>query len=82
MRIAFNITLAISALFLPWWLCMPLMLAAGFVVPRFYEVVIYGMLMDSLYATPSGFHGFPFVCTAFAVLALMIATAIRSRVSW
>ncbi|MFA6158151.1 MAG: hypothetical protein WC763_00785 [Candidatus Paceibacterota bacterium] len=82
MRIAFNITLIISALFFPWWLCVPLMLAACFLVPHFYEVAIYGMLIDSLYATPSGFHGFPFVWSAFAVLAFVTATAIRSRVSW
>jgi hypothetical protein len=82
MRIIFNIALAVSILFFPWWVVAPLAVAACAFVPRMYEVVIYGIAFDALYSTPFGLHGFAFVGSAFAALAFGIVSFLRSRVSW
>jgi cell shape-determining protein MreD len=82
MRISFNIALVISILFFPWWVFAPLMIAGCFLVPRFYEVFIYGVAFDALYASPFGLHGFSFVWSLSSALSLALASFLRSRLSW
>lgn len=82
MRIALNISIAVSILFFPWWVAAVLMVASCFIVSRFYEVVLYGIAIDALYASSFGFHGFPFFWSAFAALVLVTASFLRSRLSW
>jgi hypothetical protein len=81
MRIIFNIALAISILFFPWWLVAPLMIAACSFVPRMYEVVLYGIAFDALYSTALGIHGFAFVGSAFSAVLLGTVSFLRGRLS-
>jgi hypothetical protein len=81
MRIIFNIALVISILFFPWWVIASLMIAACSLVPRMYEVVLYGIAFDALYSTAFGFHGFAFMGSAFSALTLGIVSFLRSRLS-
>jgi len=82
MRIFFNILLVVSALFFPWWATGVFMIAACSFVPRFYEVVIYGIAIDALYSSSYGFHGFSWVWSAYASAVLLAAHFLRSRLSW
>ena len=82
MRIVFNIALVISILWLPWYISAILLVAACFSVRGFYEAVAHGILADALYAAPAGFHGFPYLATAFALLVLLLSLALRDRLSW
>lgn len=82
MRIIFNIALAISVLFSPWWIAAPLAVIACASVPRMYEVVLYGIAFDALYGTRLGFHGFAFVGSAFSALMFGVVSFLRGRISW
>jgi cell shape-determining protein MreD len=81
MRILFNIALAISILFFPWWVVAPLMITACAFVPRMYEAVLYGIAFDALYATSFGIHGFAFFGSAFSAMTLAATFFLRSRLS-
>lgn len=82
MRILFHIALIVSVLFFPWWATAVIMLAACFLVSRFYEVVIYAIAFDALYATPQGFHGFQYAWIVYATVIIFVASFLRSRLSW
>ncbi len=82
MRLLFNIILVVSILFMPWWVTAAVILASCALVPRFYEAMVYGIVIDALYATPAGFHGFAYVWTAFSVAVFLVAGFLRSRLSW
>jgi hypothetical protein len=82
MRLAFNIALIFSIFCLPWWVGALVLVAGCFTVRNFYEAVGYGILADALYSTPLGFHGFQYMCTAFALASLLLALSLRSRLAW
>ncbi len=82
MRILFHIALVASILFLPWWVTAIVMLVACFLVSRFYEVIVYAVVFDALYAPPDGFNGLQYVWVAYASVSLLVASFLRSRLSW
>lgn len=82
MRIAFNIAIIASILFAPWWLTALIVLAAVAMIGRFYEAIAYGILVDALYGTPVGYHGFSYAATLYAVVIFIVANAVRKRVVW
>ncbi len=82
MRIAFNIALAVSLLYLPWWAGAVIVVSACFLVEGFYEAVAYGILADALYATDAGFHGTRYAATIFAAIVFIFASIIRKRLAW
>lgn len=82
MRIYFHSALVIASLFLPWWVFAPIMVFACFSIAGFYEVVLYGIAIDVLYASSHGFHGFAFFWSAFSIAILALAAFLRSRLSW
>lgn len=69
-------------LFFPWWLTALIVLAAVSVVGKFYEALAYGIVMDAVYGTALGFHGFSYAATLYAVAIFIVANAIRKRVVW
>lgn len=81
-RLAFNIALILSLLYLPWWAGAVIALSACFMIGRFYEVVIYGILADTLYGSRFGWHGFSYVATLYAVVIFAAASVIRKRLAW
>jgi hypothetical protein len=81
-RIAFNIGLIISLLYLPWWIGALIALAGAFLVEGFYEVVVYGILFDVLYGTVTGFHGVEYTGTFFTIVVFILALVIRGRLAW
>lgn len=82
MRLIAHLTLIVSILFMPWWVTAFFIIAACAAVPRFYEVILYGIAIDALYASSAGFHGFAYVWTLVSVLAFLAAGFLRSRLSW
>jgi hypothetical protein len=82
MRIAFNIGLVVSLLYLPWWVGALLAIYACFKVDKFYEVVIYGIFADALYGNRFGFYGIPYAATLYTVILLSISVTVRKRLSW
>lgn len=82
MRIAFHIALIFSLLYLPWWAGALVLVCACFLLERFYEAVIYGILSDALYGTGFGFHGFEYMATAFSAALILLASLTRNRFVW
>lgn len=82
MRIAFHIALIISILFCPWWTGAIIMIAACFLLDRFYEGILYGIIVDALYGTSFGIHGFSYSGTVFCTTTFLLASFIRTRLAW
>ncbi len=60
-RVMFDILLVISVLLLPWWISAILTLAGAFIFDHFYEFIIAGVMIYSLFAIPgTGFLSSPF----------------------
>ena len=78
-RVLFDILLLISVLMLPWWLSVVLALGGIFVFKNFYEFIVAGVIMYSLYAIPgTGFLSSPF-WFPFLIGVLYIAIQIIKR---
>ncbi len=82
MRTVWNISIVFSILYLPWWLSLALVVGACLSVPKFYESLFYGLLIDTLYGTKSGLYGLAYVFTGVSVLIFFTTAAIRERVLW
>ncbi|PCI29143.1 hypothetical protein COB55_02665 [Candidatus Wolfebacteria bacterium] len=68
-------------MFLPWWVTTGVALVALFLIDRFYEVVIFGVLIDILYgAEVSKLFDFTWAFTAFFAVLLIVISYIRKRV--
>ncbi len=81
MRIAFNIALIISLLYLPWWVGALIVIAGCIVARRFYEVMFYGILADGLYATKYGLYGFTHVAALYTLVVFLIASTVQKRLA-
>jgi cell shape-determining protein MreD len=82
MRIAFNIGLIISILYLPWWVGALVVLVGCFMIERFYEAFLYGMLTDALYGTSLGIHAFMYIASVYSLVVFSIAALLRDKLSW
>ena len=82
MRIAFHIALILSILYMPWWTAAIILVCACFLLERFYEAVIYGIIVDALFGTEYGFHGYSYIGSTFALAAFLLASLIRNRLAW
>lgn len=78
-RIIFNIILGLSILFMPWWLSVGLGILMIAFIRNPYEILVWGLFMDSLY----GFSGTDFffigTFTWAAVIALLISIFLKER---
>ncbi|HVU06882.1 MAG TPA: hypothetical protein VHE10_03810 [Candidatus Paceibacterota bacterium] len=81
-RIAFNVLLAISLFYLPWWTGALIVVSACFLVDHFYEAVLFGMLADAFYGTEFGFHGFSHIAALYTAMVLGFASIVRNRLAW
>lgn len=82
MRIAFNIGIIISCLYLPWWLGALLVLVGCFMIRSFFEVILYGIAVDALYGTKFGFHGFAYTATFYTLCVFTLSAFLRERITW
>ncbi|HVT74991.1 MAG TPA: hypothetical protein VHD69_01050 [Candidatus Paceibacterota bacterium] len=81
-RIAFNILLAVSLFYLPWWAGALIVLSGCFLVDAFFEAILFAMVADAFYGTGFGFHGFAHVATLYSAIVLGVASVIRTRLAW
>jgi hypothetical protein len=82
MRILFHIALILSLLYLPWWAGAIVLVSACFLLEKFYEALLYGILADALYGTSYGMHGFAYAASLFALIVFSFAAFIRNRLVW
>lgn len=82
MRTVFHFALIFSILFCPWWIGALIMIAACFLLDRFYESMIYGIIVDALYGSTFGVHGFAYMATVYCIIVFTLTSFIRTRLSW
>lgn len=79
-RIVVNIGLLVSAFFMPWWFTMALALCAALYFSSYYEIVVLGIILDSLYnASIPRFYHIQFVLTYGAIIVIVISIILRER---
>lgn len=78
-RIILNISLLISILFLPWWVSILLGILILFLY-KFYEIIIWGIFADSLYASIDGFFGIQFIFTLTFTFLFLISILMKKRI--
>jgi hypothetical protein len=82
LRIAFNIALPLIMLFLPWWLFVFVLLAAFLMVGRFFEGVLWALAADIIHGSSWGFHGSSHAFLIGSVVAFILISFVRERLSW
>ncbi len=53
-RIVFDVVILLSIFLTPWWVTLPLFIFGLFVFDNFYEFIIYGIIMYSMYSPDGG----------------------------
>lgn len=57
-RIIFDLVLLSAIFYTPWWVAAALAFVCVFLIPRYYEILVFGLLVDLLYGTSmSTFYG-------------------------
>jgi hypothetical protein len=69
-----SLALLLGVLFLPYWLYVPAILAGVLLLPFYWEAIVLGFLIDTLYGTQSYYPG-----ALLAALAVGLLLPIRER---
>lgn len=79
-RIIFDIFFFFCMAFLPWWAAIALGLLGLIILPSFYEILLAGILIDSLY-TPSSEHPLAVECivSVIAIIAFIVIELMKRR---
>lgn len=72
-RVSFGVILILSAFIFPWWVSFLLSILGLFHFENLYEVIVVGIIIDSLYGTGISIYGFDMIFTlTLAVLMYLI----------
>ena len=71
-----TVAILIAVLFLPYWVYVPAICAAVVLLPFYWEAIIFGFLVDTLYGT-RGF--FPAALATALLVAMLIPLRERMR---
>ncbi len=80
LRIGANAILFLSVFVMPWWCTALLTIGAIFFFSAFYESLVVGLLLDSLYGV-SG-HAWGYMCTITAHGILIASFSIKRRLKF
>ncbi len=79
-RLIFDIILVSTIFFLPWWVSVMLGVIAAFIFHDFYELVVVGVIIDSLYnASIPRFYHFQFVVSVSLVVIFILIQYIKPK---
>lgn len=79
-RLSADILLCVSLLFFPWWISASLAVVFLFAFRSYYEVLAFGFIYDSLYATAlPTFQFFSFPVSVISALAFLLVYMLRDR---
>jgi hypothetical protein len=71
-----TIALLLAILFLPHWVYIPAILAAAIFLPFYWEAILFGFVIDTLYGTRGSF---PAALVAGLAVALLLPIRERLR---
>jgi len=81
-RILFGITLIISAFIFQWWISLLLSLIGLFYFKNLFEVLVVGIIIDSLYGKGLQipiFESFQFIFTLGLLVALILISKFKTK---
>jgi hypothetical protein len=81
-RIIFGIILIVSAFVLQWWISFILSLVGLFYFKKLYEVILVGIIIDSLYGSGINipfFESFNFFFTIILIIALILISKFKTK---
>lgn len=81
-RILADGILVIAACTGPWWLALPLVIACILVFENFYEILILGIMLDSLYGIPVRFSPVPVIYTLCASVGLLGGAMLKKHIKF
>ncbi|OHA80630.1 MAG: hypothetical protein A2675_02675 [Candidatus Yonathbacteria bacterium RIFCSPHIGHO2_01_FULL_51_10] len=76
-RLVADALMVLSAIFLPWWITAPLIVAGCMFMEAFYEGIMLAAIIDLIYGTTTLPH-----LTIAACLAFLAGPVLRERVRW
>jgi hypothetical protein len=79
-RALYGVALLISAFILPWWIVVLFSVLGILYFPQLYEVIVVGLILDTLYGANISLQGISIVCTIGLTCALYVVTNIKSRI--
>lgn len=82
-RILADLAICIALLVFPWWVGFVLACIAFFLFEDFYEVILFGLIIDSLYQISIAryFH-FELFFTAFAIVLFIAGFYIKKKLKF
>jgi hypothetical protein len=80
LRILSRIVLLMVILAFPFWVYIPLLIAAVIFFPFYVEGIIGGFLIDVLYGSTPVFIGFPFTMALIMTVVLVISLPLRDYI--
>lgn len=75
----------LAVVFIPvvfsWWLFIPMALLAVYLIRLPYEIILAGLMLDSLYYFGNGFLN-QHILTLFSVALIALALFLSKRIHW
>jgi hypothetical protein len=82
-RITIDALLIIAAFIMPWWLVVIASVYFLFKFERFYEIILMGLVLDSLYSVPVKTYGdFELIFTVSAFSLYIVAIFARNKLKF
>jgi len=78
-RVLFGIFLIIVAFSLPWWCSVGLSIVGLFFFENLYEVIVVGIIIDSLYGKNWEIFGWYFIFTLILFVAFILIGKLRKN---
>lgn len=64
----------------PWWIVMSVAVLFLFYFKNYFEILIFGFLLDLLYGAPvSAYYGMGYVISVIAALAFALVAVVKNR---
>jgi len=82
-RILIDILFIFSIFLLPWWLTFLLLIIPLFYFSFYFEIIIFGIFVDALFAVPTNFiFEFQFVLTLFTTVLFFLVYILKKRMRY
>ncbi len=80
-RLLLNSAIFVSFFLLPWWFSALLSVAALFLVKNFWEIIIWGFVIDIFYGLHGGVNDTFYFGAATAIVLYFGSIPVRKRIS-
>lgn len=78
-RVFFVVILFLLTFIFPWWVSLTLAFLGAFYFDNFYEMVLVGFVLDTLYGVPDYFFEFPFFFAIISLVVLWVIINLKKR---